>query len=133
MEENKPSIPFLFEDRVFNWLDNALDYGIEEERFWNMTIAEINREVDSKKRIEKEKAKEKASFDYILADLIGRSIARIHSSSNKLPTIAETYPSLFVAEEVEEQIQKRRDELSALRIKQFSASFNKRFKEGKKQ
>ena len=98
-----------------------------------MTIAELNREIDSKKRMEKEKAKEKASYDYILADLIGRSIARIHSSSNKIPTIAEAYPSLFVAEEVEEEIQKRRDEKSAIRFKQFSASFNKRFKEGKKQ
>jgi uncharacterized protein Veg len=113
---------------VYKWLDTALDCGIVEERFWNMTLAEINREIESKKRQLKEKAKEKASFDYILADLIGRSIARIHSSSNKLPSIAETYPSLFVAEEVEEQIQKKKDELSVLRFKQFAQSFNKRFK-----
>lgn len=106
----------------------ALDYGIIEERFWNMTIAEINREIESKKRQQRAEAKEKASFDYILADLIGRSIARIHSSANKFPSIAETYPSLFVAEEIEAQQQQKKDELSVLRFKQFAQAFNKRFK-----
>jgi hypothetical protein len=68
-------------------------------------------------------------MDYVLADLIGRSIARIHSSSAKLPSLAEAYPSLFDVEEVEDKIQEKKDELSALRIKQFAQSFNSRFKE----
>ena len=93
-----------------------------------MTIAEIHRAIESKKRQQIEKAKEKASFDYIMADLIGRSVARIHSSSNKMPSIAETYPSLFVAEEIEAQQQVKKDEVSALRFKLFAQSFNKRFK-----
>ena len=97
-----------------------------------MTLAELTREIDSKKRQQIERAREKASFDYILADLIGRSIARIHSSSNKLPTLAETYPSLFVATEIEEEIQKKKDELSAARFKQFAASFNTKLKGGAK-
>lgn len=113
---------------MYKWLDVALDYGIIEDRFWNMTIAEINREIESKQRQQRVEAKEKASFDYILADLIGRSIARIHSSVNKFPSIAETYPSLFVAEEIEAQQQQKKDELSVLRFKQFAQAFNKRFK-----
>lgn len=122
----------MFGSLVYKWLDVALDYGIEERRFWFMTIAELTREIESKKRQQAEQAKDRASFDYILADLIGRSIARIHSSSNKLPTLAEAYPSLFVADEVEEQIQKKKDELSAIRFKQFAASFNKRLEGGAK-
>lgn len=117
---------------MYKWLEVSLDYGIAEERFWKMTLAEVAREINSRKRMQMEQAKEKASFDYILADLIGRSIARIHSSSNRLPSIAETYPSLFVADEIAAQQQKRKEELSALRFKQFAASFNKRFKEGRK-
>lgn len=122
----------MFGSLVYKWLDAALDYGITEERFWFMTIAELTREIESKKRQQIEQAREKASFDYILADLIGRSIARIHSSSNKMPTLSETYPSLFVADEIEEQIQKKKDELSEIRFKQFAASFNKKFKGGSK-
>lgn len=94
-----------------------------------MTLAELIRLVDSKKRVQKVEAKEKAIFDYTLADLIGRSISRMYSSANKYPTIAEVYPSLFDAAEVEEQIQVKKDTLSALRFKQFAQSYNKKLKE----
>ena len=94
-----------------------------------MTLAELNRAVDAKRRIQKEELQEKASMDYILADLIGRSVARIHSSSAKMPSLAEAYPSLFKEEEIQEKIQEKKDELSILRFKQFAQSFNSRFKE----
>lgn len=94
-----------------------------------MTLAEINRAVEAKKKIQKEELQVRASMDYVLADLIGRSVARIHSSSAKLPTLADAYPTLFDKEEVEEKIQEKKDELSMLRIKQFAQSFNSRFEE----
>lgn len=94
-----------------------------------MTLAELIRAIDSKKRVEVQKAKEKACYDYILADLIGRSIARVYSSSANLPHISEVYPSLFDNEEVEEQRQQKKDEMSAIRFKQFAQSFNKKFEE----
>lgn len=87
-----------------------------------MTFAEINRAMESAKRREQRKA----SFDYILADLIGRSVARVHNSSNKMPTLAEAYPTLFDKEAEEEEIQKKKDELSALRFRQFAQSYNKK-------
>lgn len=97
-----------------------------------MTLAELIRLIESKKRVQERQLKEKATFDYMLADLIGRSVARIHSSSNKMPGIAEVYPSLFSQEEVEENIQAKKDELSVLRFKQFTQSFNAKFKGGEK-
>ena len=95
-----------------------------------MTLAELIRLIESKKRVQMIEAKDKAQFDYILADLIGRSIARVHSSANKYPGIAEAYPSLFNKEEIEEEVVKKKDELSALRFKQFTQSFNKKFTGG---
>ena len=44
-------------------------------------------------------AQEKATYDYILADLIGKSVSRLYSSSNTMPDIAEVYPSLFDSKE----------------------------------
>lgn len=108
-------------------------YGISEAEFWDMTLAEVNRAVDMKKRLQKEELQTRASMDYILADLIGRSIARLRSSSAKLPTLADAYPTLFEKEEVEEKIQEKKDELSILRFKQFAQSFNSKFKEVGKQ
>lgn len=122
-----PPSPFLFSNYIYKWLDNALDYGISEHDFWNMTIAELTRAIASKKRIQKQQAQEKASFDYILADLIGRSISRLYSSSTTVPEIAEVYPSLFDAEEAKEEKENKKQELSVLRFKQFAQTFNKKF------
>lgn len=93
-----------------------------------MTLAELARAMESKQRVEKLRAQERASYDYILADLIGRSIGRIYSSSTKIPAISEAYPTLFNSQEIEEQKAAQKAELSALRFKQFANSYNKKFK-----
>ena len=92
-----------------------------------MTIAELDRLIESKKRIQKREQQDKASFDYILADLIGRSMARLYSSSARMPEISAAYPTLFDSEEIQEKKQEKKDELSALRFKQFAQAYNKRF------
>ena len=94
-----------------------------------MTIAELIRLIESKKRVKKIQDQQKASFDYILADLIGRSISRIYNSANTIPDIAEVYPTLFNSAEIEEQKNNRKAELSVLRFKQFANAYNKSFKE----
>lgn len=114
---------------MFNWLENALDFGLTEHDFWNMTLAEFDRFVSSKRRIQEREAKERASFDYILGDLIGRSLARVYNSSNTYPEIYEAYPAFFEKEKIEEQRQERQDELSAQRFMAFAESFNKKIAE----
>lgn len=94
-----------------------------------MTLAEVNRAVNSKIRMIKIEDEKKASFDYILADLIGRSVSRIYSSSSKMPSLSEAYPSLFDKEREMEAIQQKKAELSALRFKQFANSYNSKYKE----
>lgn len=109
------------------WLDSALDYGITEQQFWEMTIGELTRAFKSLQRVEKQRAREKAIFDYNLADMVGRSMARLYSSTATMPDISEIYPSLFDSVEIQQQRQAKQAELSALRFKQFAQSFNKRF------
>ena len=106
-----------------------MDYGIREFDFWTMTLAELERAIASKKRMLKQQAQEKASYDYTLAELIGRSVARIYRSSTTMPSIEEVYPTLFDAKEIEDQKRERQAEVSAIRFKQFATSFNKKFKE----
>ena len=93
-----------------------------------MTIAEITRMAKSKQRTTITESKERAMFDYLLADLIGKSVSRIYSNSARMPELYEVYPSLFEQEDIEEKKQEQRDNLSALRFKQFAQSYNKRFK-----
>lgn len=92
-----------------------------------MTLAELERAINSKKRIKKQQDQEKAAFDYILADLIGRSVARIYSSSARVPEITEVYATLFDNQEIQEKKQAQLEELSALRFKQFAQAYNKKF------
>lgn len=94
-----------------------------------MTFAEVDRQIESYNRTTRLEAKERAMYDYILADLIGRSNARVHASANKMPAIDKVYPSLFDSEEIQEQQQKQKAELSALRFRNFTNSFNQRYKE----
>lgn len=101
--------------------------GITEQDFWNMTIAELERLIASKKRQLIQEQQETASFHYILADMIGKSVSRIYNSSNKLPSINEVYPTLFNSQELEQKKAEKQAELSALRFKHFAQSFNKRF------
>lgn len=95
-----------------------------------MTIAELERAIESKKRVKKIQDQEKASFDYALADMIGRSIARIYSSTARMPELYEIYPSLFDSEDIQEQKQAQQDELSALRFKQFAQNYNNKHRGG---
>lgn len=89
-----------------------------------MTLAELQRKFESYKRVKETQEKEKATFDYILADLIGLSIGRLYSKNNKYPKIDEVYTSLF-PHNIEEE-QKKKDALSIERFKQFANSFNKK-------
>lgn len=118
---------------MYQWLATALDSGIKELDFWNMTFAEVERAIESQNRLLKIQAQERASFDYLLADLIGRSVSRITSSSNTMPDISEVYPTLFDSKEIEQKKSEKKAELSALRFKQFAQSYNSKFKGGGKE
>jgi hypothetical protein len=109
-------------------LDNALDWGISEEQFWNMTIGELDRFLDSKRRQEEHRLKERATMDYTLALLIGRAF-RGSDEENPFPDLYEVYPKLFLEELTQQEEKKRQlqDELSAIRFIQFAESFNSKF------
>lgn len=79
--------------------------------------------------MQKQKSQEKAIFDYKLAELIGISVSRIYNKTNKMPEIDEVYPNLFEAEKMQEEKQKKQDELSAARFRKFAQAFNQTRKE----
>ena len=111
-------------------LDNALDYGITEDQFWDMTFAEIERAVNSSVRVMKRQAREKATYDYILAQLIAKGVSKVLGDKSNYPTIEESYPGIFdeVIEERKAKIEEQKMNLSALRFKQFAQSYNSNFK-----
>jgi hypothetical protein len=107
--------------------------GIDERSFWEMTLGELERAIESKRRVLKAQMQERATFDYIHADLVGRSVARVYNSANTMPAIQEVYAAIFEDNEhIQEMKQKKQEqlaELSAIRFKLFADSHNKKFKE----
>ena len=95
-----------------------------------MTLAEVIRAIESYKRRQKADERTKAAFDYILADAIGRSVARLYSSSNKMPYLYELYPSLYESEEIKAQQEAKKKELSVLRFKQYAQAHNNKYRGG---
>lgn len=95
-----------------------------------MTVGEVCRAIESKNRLVKIQAQEKASYDYIQATLIIKGISICLGDKSSFPTLQETYPGVFEdkVKEQEEKIQQKKMELSALRFKQFAQSYNNNFK-----
>lgn len=111
-------------------LDKALDYGITEDHFWDMTFAEVERAANSKMRVLKLQAQEKATYDYILAQLITKGVSKVLGDKSNYPTIEEAYPGVFddVVAEQKAKVEEQKMNLSALRFKQFAQSYNSNFK-----
>ena len=83
----------------------SINLGLNEDKFWDMTVAEINRWIEGATW----RLKSQAQFNHILADLIGVSVARVMSSEIEFPTIDKVYPELF-ADVVKEEKEKVEDD-----------------------
>jgi hypothetical protein len=111
-------------------LEQALDADLKEFDFWEMTPAEVNRAIQSKIKLRKIEAQERASYDYTQASLIVKGISILLGSKQSFPTIQEVYPSMFdeLIKEQEEKTFKNKMDLSVLRFKQFAQSYNTNYK-----
>ena len=129
MGEQQP--PSSLEEWIEKLLTKSLDFGISEFDFWDMTPGEVIRSIESRARVRKVEAQEKATYDYVLANLIVKGVNISLGSKGSFPTIEEAYPNLFddMVEKRNEEIQKQKMNLSALRFRQFAQSYNNKFKE----
>lgn len=95
-----------------------------------MTPGEVVRAIESFNRRARIEAQERASYDYIQANLIIKGVGIVLSGKGSMPSVQEAYPNVFddLIKAQEEELQAKRNELSTLRFKQFAQSYNKRFK-----
>lgn len=99
--------------------------GLEEAKFWEMTVAEIQRYLEGAAW----RLRTKAQFDYVLADLIGVSTARIVAKGASFPSIVEVYPSLFEEEMAVQQKEEQAMIQSQNRFLEFALKHNARMAE----
>lgn len=109
-----------------------MDCDIPEAQFWEMTIAELTRAIESANRKKKREEKERASFDYILASMIARGVQSAINGGEGIPEINEVYGTLF-DEDIEDKKRKKQEakmQLSALRFKQYANFHNNKISNG---
>lgn len=113
-------------------LQPAINVGLEESAFWEMTKAEIERYMEGAVW----RLKSKAQFDYSLANLIGLSVGRLFGDNGSYPKIQEVYPELFeddlpeAKEQTEEEIKVTN---SVNNFLAFAMAHNAKVKEGVEQ
>lgn len=98
-----------------------------EKDYWDMTLAEVERYLQSYQRREDIRMKEKAMYDYKLADMIGVSISRIFAKGNpRYPEIYEVYPGIYEKDFIEERKEQAKINKSIERLQQFADKHNKK-------
>ena len=113
-------------------LENSLLTGLKELDFWEMTVGEVSRYINAQNKLKKIEAQERASYDYILANLIAKGISISLGAKDSFPSIYEVYSEVFddVVKQKEEEQQEKIMQLSALRFRQFAQSYNNNRKKG---
>lgn len=87
-------------------LQVCINYGMDEEKYWNNTLAENLRFEDGYLW----RLQSKAQFDYALANLIGVSCARMMSKDVEFPKIEDVYDGIFKKKPNTEEQQKMTEE-----------------------
>lgn len=102
-------------------LQPAINVGIAEADFWEMTKAEVERHMEGAVW----RLRMRAQFDYKLADLIGVSVARIIDGKVDMPDVHKAYSVLFDNETLEEKAEREESAKMESSINNFLAFANK--------
>ena len=122
--------PITFESQINELLVQCMSIGMTEEDFYNSTIKQINRYVESYNKQQENQLQEKAYFDYQLANLIGMSVARLLSKDAKYPTFEKAYP--FINKDAKAEVDEDWEmEVQHNKIREWAEQINKKFKADK--
>lgn len=113
-------------------LDASLKIGLSEFDFWEMTIGEVDRFIESYNWRKSQQEKQNAFLVYSTANLIGMKMADVLNGTNNMPEVYDVFPDIFPEEQAkrEEEEQNRKEEETRLKFLQFATHFNNKLKGG---
>ena len=126
-DSEQSSEVITFESQMMELLEQCMSIGMREEDFYNSTIKQITRYVESYNKQQENQLQEKAFFDYQLANLIGMSVARLLSKDAKFPTFEKAYP--FINKDAKTEVDEEWEmEVQHNRLREWAEQINKKFK-----
>lgn len=102
-------------------LQPAINVGLAESDFWEMTKAEIERYMEGAVW----RMRMQAQFDYKLADLIGVSVGRLIDNNIEMPEVQRAYSVIFDDETPEAKEEREQTAKMESSINNFLAFANR--------
>ena len=116
-----------FESQINELLVQCMSIGLKESLFYDFTLAQVTRYIESYNKQKQQEMEEKAYFDYQLANLIGMSVARLLSKDAKYPTFEKAYP--FINKDTKTEVDEEWEmEVQHNKIREWAEQMNKKFK-----
>ena len=112
---------------ILSLLDQSILLGLDEQQFWDMTVAEVVRWSKGVAYRKTQQSKEIASITHLLPRIISLSIGKMFDNKIEYPTIDQVFPELFESDPEEER--RKQIERSSAQIIQFANSHNLRLQE----
>ena len=116
-----------FKQQMGELLVQCMSIGLKESLFYDFTLSEVTRYIESYNKQKQQEMEEKAYFDYQLANLIGMSVARLLSKDAKYPTFEKAYP--FINKDAKTEVDEEWEmEVQHNKIREWAEQMNKKFK-----
>ena len=110
---------------ILELLDYAVKIGLDEEKFWNMTIPEVNRSVKAWGWREERQNRFVCSVAYKLPQLVGMAVL----DGKNYPEIYDAFPDYFDEKEIKEMQHKLQVQKDMDTFKAWAEQFNKKQEE----
>jgi hypothetical protein len=128
--------PRTFEDMCNDMLIQCLSIGLSRQEFFNSTLKEVTQYVEAYKKQQQNKLEEQAYFDWMLANLIGNSVARLMSKDAKFPKLEEAYPFINETEDkpkLDENELTSEEKLASAHIMEWAMAMHRKQEKKRKQ
>lgn len=121
-----------FENHVMELLAQCMSIGMKEDEFYELTLNQITRYVESHTKQQENKYRDQAFFDYQLASLIKIAIGSVIDRKVTFPSFEKAYP--FVKGIREKEIDNEWEmEVQRIKLREWAEQMNKKIEKKKKE
>lgn len=122
---DSPNNNVMFENHVMDLLGQCMSIGMKENEFYELTLDQITRYVESYTKQQENKYQDQAFFDYQLANLIRIAIGGLIDKKVSFPALEKAYP--FVKGTYEKEVDEQWEmEVQRIKLREWAEQMNQK-------